>query len=374
MKRSEIDRRTMMGMSAALLGAGAFPAAAATDRSVRLLAGTYRGDGGRGLYPVTFDLRTAAWSLGDPIEGVANASFGVRARRSGRRYLLNEQREGQIGTWRDGAEWQLLGMSTTAGSDPCHVALDATETCLAAANYSSGNIVFYRLDPKTGVPVAPPTVRQNKGHGIDPEAQKGPHAHWVGFSRDQRWLHSVDLGTDQILSYPFDARAGTIGEAFVAYQAPAGSGPRLLALHPRLAKAYLLCELGSKIVQLDIAGGGRFEAGQILSTLPADFTGHNQSAHLAINRAGTRLYLSNRGHDSLAVFAIDAGGRLSLLQHVATRGSWPRFFLLLEAERRLIVANQRAGELAAFSVAADGRLAPIGEVVKVPGVAFLDRG
>jgi 6-phosphogluconolactonase len=362
-----------MGMSAALLGAGAVPAAAATGRSVHLLAGTYRGGGARGLYPVTFDLRTAAWSIGDPIEAVSNASFGVRARRSGRRYLLNEQRDGQVGTWRDGAEWHLLGTAPTAGGGPCHVTLDATETCLAVANYGTGNIAFYRLDPKTGVPIAPPTVRQNEGHGADPEAQKGPHAHWVGFSRDQRWLHSVDLGTDQILSYPFDARAGAIGEALVACQAPAGSGPRHLALHPRLAKAYLLCELGSKIIQLDVTGDGRFEMAQILSTLPADFAAHDQSAHLTINRAGTRLYLSNRGHDSIAVFAIDAAGGLSLLQHVSARGSWPRFFLLLEAERRLIVANQRAGELAAFTVAADGRLAPVGEVVKVPGVVFLDR-
>ncbi|HEX8446128.1 MAG TPA: lactonase family protein [Sphingomonas sp.] len=366
-----IRRRTLIG-GAALLVSGHGTGAVPTGGPLRLVAGTYDAEGGGGLYPVTLG-PADRWSVGTPDPAVRNASFGVRSARFGTRYFLNEGPNGQLGAWRTGSGRMPIGSVTTGGADPCHAALDPAQTCLAVANYSSGSVAFYRLDPRTGAPIAPPLIRANRGHGPNPARQQGPHAHWVGFSPDRRWLHSVDLGTDAVLSYPFDSRGRTIGPPDVAYQAPAGSGPRHLAFHPHRPRAYLVSELGNSLTVLEPAGAGRFRAVQTLSTLPPGFHGDSSAAHLALNRAGTRLYVSNRGHDSVGVFAIDAAGGLARIQHVATGGSWPRFFLLCEAEARLVVANERAGTLVPFALAADGRLTRTGAFASVPGVVFLDR-
>jgi 6-phosphogluconolactonase len=141
--------------------------------------------------------------------------------------------------------------------------------------------------------------------------------------------------------------------------------------HPTLPRAYLVSELANTLTVLTVRGGGLFEAAQILTTLPSGFSGHSQAAHIAIDAAGRRLYLSNRGANTLVVFALDAGGHPSLLQHIACGGNWPRFFLLLERERRLLVANERSGEVAIFQLLGDGRLRDSGGRIRAPGTVFL---
>jgi 6-phosphogluconolactonase len=139
-----------------------------------------------------------------------------------------------------------------------------------------------------------------------------------------------------------------------------------MAWHPRLPVAYLFAELGNTVTVLRAGADGGFTAGATLSTLPAGFSGASYGAHIAVNRAGTRLYLSNRGHDSIAVFAIAHDGGLSLIQHVSCGGHWPRLFLLREDRGELLVANERSGNVAVLRILADGRL---GEPVRGPAVA-----
>jgi 6-phosphogluconolactonase len=288
-------------------------------------------------------------------------------------YLLDEDAEGRVSTVSSEAGWKRRASSPTMGKDPCHAALDADQSCLAVANYGSGSIALFRLDPATGIPILPPALRQNSGRGPNTARQAGPHAHWVGFSPDGRWLHSIDLGTDAILGYPFDRKAKTIGTSYIAYRAPAGSGPRHIAFHPFLRAAYLVSELANSVTHLRPIGEGRFEAVRILSTLRPDFTSHSQAAHIAINRTGTRLYVSNRGENSIAIFAIDRDGGLAPLQHMASGGDWPRFLLLLEECDRVIVANERSGTLVSFAIAADGTIRPTSAALRVPGAVFLGR-
>lgn len=343
----------------------------AAEASVDLFAGTYQAEGGAGVVPFHYAPATDDWSLGTPVGSIVNASFGVHSQRFDRHYLLGEQASGTVAALAPG--WRPRGVASTGGADPCHAALDARQSCLAVANYSSGSAALLRLDPATGAPIAPPLVRVHAGHGPVADRQAGPHAHWVGFSPDDRWLHAVDLGADAIFAHRFDAARGTIDAGVIAYRAPAGSGPRHLARHPRLRSAYLVSELANTVTVLTATPDGRFAARATLSTLPAGFTGHSQAAHIAINARGDRLYVSNRGHDSLAVFAIDRKGDLSLLQHLSSGGRWPRFFLLLDRQRRLVVANERSGTLAIFRIAADGRIAPTGQSLAVPGGVFIGR-
>ncbi len=368
-------RRTMLGAMGATL---VFPLAAAARASraaslaPRLIAGTYAREGGKGLYPITG--QGDRWRVGTPVTGIADASFGIGGGPGGMWYLVREQAQGEVSAYATG--WDHRATVSTGGADPCHLALDRPSACLAVANYSSGSVAFIQLDRRTGVP-APATVFRHADTGIgtgkDHDRQEAPHAHWVGFSPDRRWLHAVDLGADAIFAYRFDSQARSVAPPVVAWRAPAGAGPRHIARHPRQPLAYVVCELSNALYTLDARTDGHFVTRHSISTLPKGYTGASQAAHIAIDRAGRRLYVSNRGHDSIAVFALDAAGVPTLLQHIASGGHWPRVFALLDDERRLVVGNERSGTLVVFRVAGDGRLAATGETLSVPGVVFLGR-
>ena len=357
--------RTTTGLGAAL----AFPAAGiGKGRVVTVIAGTYAREGGKGLYPLTFD--GDRWQAGTPIAGIDDASFGIGGGPGGVWYGVRERVEGQVSAY--APDWGSRGTVPSGGADPCHLALDRQSACLAVANYSSGSVAFHRLDRRTGA-LGDPVVFRHAGTGPDRKRQDAPHAHWVGFSPDRRWLHAIDLGADAIFAYRFDAEAREVAAPAVSWRAPAGAGPRHMVRHPRRPLAYVVCELANTVMTLDARADGSFATRSATSTLPAGYAGASQAAHIAIDRQGRRLYVSNRGHDSIAVFALDADGMPTLLQHIASGGSWPRMFLVLEAERRLIVGNERSGTIAIFRLDPDGRLVATGQSMAVPGVVFLGR-
>ena len=338
--------------------------------ALRLAAGTYHGGGGQGIYAVSRD-RHGIWKVGDAYAGARNASFSVYSARHGLHYIVDEQTTGSVGIYRYGEQgWSRLSSVATGGSAPCHVALNLAGTLLAVANYASGSLSLIHLDACSGLAAGEIEIRRNRGWGPNAQRQKGPHAHWVGFSDDGRWLFQTDLGTDEVLSFAVDAH-GRLGDRHRAYAAPPGTGPRHLLLHPRLEnRAYLIGELASTLTVLDHAGG-LLRDPHILSTLPQDWQGDNIVAHIAINRAADRLYVSNRGHDSIAVFALDADGVPTLLQHAPAGGEFPRFFLLLEDEQLVIVANEKGQTLSSLTIGADGRLSATGMTLPIPGVAYV---
>ncbi|RMB55524.1 6-phosphogluconolactonase [Sphingomonas sp. PP-CE-3A-406] len=361
---------TMTRRSALTAMAATIAVPAAAKRSVRLIAGTYSREGGKGLYPIGYDPDRDRWQVEAPIPRIDDASFGVGGGPGGAYYLVREQTQGEISAYAPG--WTKRGTAPTKGADPCYVALDRASGCLAIANYSSGGVAFHRLDPRTGVP-GDPVLFDHVGKGPNTARQEGPHAHWVGFSPDRRWLHSIDLGTDTLYAYRFDATARTLARPVAAWHADSGAGPRHLVHHQRLPRAYVVCELSNTLVTLDAGADGRFVTRSRLSTLPVGYRGASQAAHIAIDPTGRRLYVSNRGQNGIAVFALDAAGVPTLLQHIASGGDWPRFFLLLDDARRMVVANERSATLAIFAIGPDGRLSATGKQLAVPGAVFLGR-
>ena len=334
---------------------------------VRLFAGTYARNGGEGLCTAIRD-PGGDWSLGLAFVEVANASFGTYAPRHDLYYFVDEQASA-LNVLRRGDGWERLARIGTMGEQPCYVALSADQSWLAVANYGSGSITLWRLDPQSGLPLDLPEVRQNRGSGPVAGRQNGPHAHCVCFSLDQRWLYHVDLGTDQVLAYPFDADARWLGDATRVYAAPAGSGPRHLVFHPRVPLALLVSELASTVTVLEV-GNGLLIPRETLSTLPVDFRGGSLAGHISVNAAGDRAYVTNRGHDSIAVFTW-YDGVLELQQHVSSGGASPRSFVLLEAERQLALANEEGGNLTFFDLGEDGGLSPAGVDLPLPGAVFL---
>jgi 6-phosphogluconolactonase (cycloisomerase 2 family) len=331
-----------------------------------LWIGTYAGGGGAGVYPLS-----ETGTLGAPYTDARNASFGTYSSRFDLHYLVDEQDDGALGVHRrTDSGWVRLAHVPVDGAAPCHVALDRTQSCIATANYASGSVSLFRLDPASGLPIGQPMVHANDGSGPDPERQQSPHAHWVGFGLDNRFLYVADLGTDEVLAFAVDTERGTLGEPHTAFKAAPGSGPRHLLFHARHPQsAYLACELASTLVALNVDGAD-LKPRASLSTLPTDWHGANIVAHIGANAAGDRLYVSNRGHDSIAVFALDEGGDPTLLQHIASGGASPRFFMILEEEHRMLVVHERDQRVTMLDILPDGTLAPTDYAVHVPGAAF----
>ena len=333
-------------------------------RRTTIWVGTYAEKGGRGLYPVK-QSALGEWLVGEPFEAASNASFGARSARHGLCYLVDEQ-GGKLRTCRHDGGWSELTAMPTGGPQPCYVALDAEEARLAVANYGDGSIALVSLDAGTGLPDGKPNVRNNSGKGPNSERQDGPHAHCVRFSPGRRWLYQVDLGTDEVMASPLDRATG---DRRCAYRAPPGSGPRHLLFHPGGSTAFLVCELDSSVHVLEM-GDPDLSPRQSLSTLPEAWSGESLGGHIGLNWAGDRLYVTNRGHDSIATYAFD-GERLNLLQHVRSGGSSPRFFLLLEEERLMFVANEEGGNVTQFHILDDGTLEATGVEINIPGPAYL---
>lgn len=357
-------RRSFVG---GVLAIALLPRVSQAASPAPLMAGTYANEGGAGLVSLTAE--NGGWTAGKADAAISNASFGVVSRHHRLRYLLDEQQKGTMAAY--DASLRRLAVSSTMGADPCHIALSDDGRLLAAANYSSGSVALWKLDPATGLPTGEPEVTVHQGSGPNTARQAGPHAHWVGFDRSGRILHSVDLGADAVFSHHIDRAAGKIADTTIAYRAVAGSGPRHLVRHPRMPIAYLVAELANTVTVLRAAADGTFTRQAQVSTLPAGFRGTSFAAHMALNAAVTRLYVSNRGHDSIAVYAVGPGGDLRLLQHIGCGGQWPRFFKLMEDRSEMLVANERSGGVARLPVAQDGRLQAAAGNTPVRGVVFL---
>jgi 6-phosphogluconolactonase len=336
---------------------------------MQIFAGTYANSGGGGIYPLSY--ADGDWILGKPYKGARNASYGAYSQRHELHYLLDEDHSGAVGTYRlDADGWEPLARSPTRGSEPCFASLDPAEDWLAVANYGSGSLALLRIDPDTGLIGGPDALRQNRGNGPDRDRQEGPHAHCAVFGPDARWLYQTDLGADELLAFPFDAERGLLGDARVAFRAPAGSGPRHLVFHPSEPLVVLLSELAATITLLDAGIGGVLHERQSLPTTGRESGEDNLGGHIAFDAAGDRLYVTNRGHDSIALFAFDPKAGLSLVSETPSGGASPRHFLLLESQHKLLVACEKDDRITIFDVRTDGSLVQSGEV-PVPGAAYI---
>ena len=331
----------------------------------RLFAGGYEEAGAQGLYPL--DLTAGALSAGPPLADPVNVSAGIRVPGTACWFLVDE-RAGRLVLVDAERDWGVLASVPSGGEGPCHLAQDRSTMLLAVAHYDSGTLALFRLDPTSGLPIQPPAVHQNTGRGPDEERQAGPHVHWVGFGPDDR-LYVVDLGLDQLLSFAVDAEGGTLGEPVVAYVAPPGSGPRQLAFHPHLPIAYLVSELVPSLTMLRLGADGTFTAAPPLPTLPAGEVPASLGGAILIGPDATRLYVSNRGHDSIATFRLDPQGEASFIAATPSGGRSPRF--LLAADAALLVAHETAGGVTLLPLDNNGVPRPTAARAEIPGAAFL---
>ena len=370
----------LLGCTATLL---AWPLLAAEPEArgagkFRAYVGTYSTNGSRGIYRLELDAASGALKAEGLAAEAANPSF-LAVHPGGRfLYAVNEVGEvaGQPGGGVtayavDGASGALatLNQQSSRGAGPCHLSVDRRGKNVLVANYGGGSVAVLPIeaDGKLGAATA---FVQHRGTGPDKGRQEGPHAHWIAADAAERFAVAADLGLDQLAVYRFDAARGTLtpNDPPAARLAP-GSGPRHVAFHPDGRHAYVINELNSTVTALDYdPARGTFAATQTLPTLPADFRGNSSTAEIFVHPSGKFVYGSNRGHDSIAAFAIEAGtGRLTPLGNQPTLGKTPRNFAIDPTGAFLLAANQDSNSVVAFRIDTQtGRLTPTGQSIEVP--------
>lgn len=247
----------------------------------------------------------------------------------------------------------FLNSRTTpaAPRGPSYVSLDFNGGYLLDANYAGGNVEVVAIKPDGSLGEQTAFV-QHEGHSVDPQRQTKPYAHCIKVDPTNRFALATDLGTDRIVVYRFNAATGTLTPNDPPFTSvKPGSGPRHLAWHPNERWLYVVNEMANTVTAFSWdAERGVLTGFQTVPTLPADFTGTNTSAEIKVHPNGKFLYTSNRGHDSLAVFAIDENGRLTPRQHLSSQGRTPRYFEFDPTNRWIICTNQDSANAAVFRV------------------------
>jgi 6-phosphogluconolactonase len=350
--------------------------------------GTYTASSSKGIYSFRFDPATGQLKAIGVAAELPNPAFLATDPQHRFLYAVTEmgpepgaddyKKNGFVSSYsidRKTGALTFLNKVDAGGGGSCHLVVDKTGKMLFVANYGSGNVASFAikadgsLGERTG-------FYQHSGSSVDPARQKGPHAHAVVLSPDNRFLFVPDLGTDQVKIYRVDAQKGTFAPNDPASgEVKAGYGPRHFAFGHGAKFAYALCEMGSSVAVFSYnPAKGSLTPVQTISNLPDDFKGEDNSAEIEVDRSGRFLYASNRGNDSVTVFAIDpAKGTLTKVEVVPTQGKTPRNFALDPTGKYLIAANQDSNTMVVFSVdPKDGRLTPAGQPIDTPSpVAIL---
>ena len=266
-------------------------------------------------------------------------------------------------------ELRYLNQQSTHGLAPCYASVEPQGRYCLVANYETGSVCVLPVEQDGSLGEATDVV-QFSGSGPNSQRQEGPHAHMIVPGPRANSVLAIDLGADRLMLFRLDPERGTLNPADAPWvQLPPGTGPRHLARHPHQQCAYVIGELQSTVTVLrGMEQQGTIEAAQAISTLPAGFTGANLGAEIKVAPSGRFVYASNRGHDSLAIYAADAeDGQLSLVGHEATRGVGPRDFTIDPSGALLLVANQDTDTVVTFWIDQErGTLQATGHVAPVP--------
>jgi 6-phosphogluconolactonase (cycloisomerase 2 family) len=331
---------------------------------------TQRRGHGTGIAVYEMDPASGAWTPVQRVPDLVNPSFLALDRRQRVLYAAHGDEEYATAFAIDEVTGRLtpLNRQSTGGKNGVHLSVDATNRFLVVGNYGSGTVAVLPIARDGSLEPLSDLVTLTGTPGPDPVQQSSSHPHDVPFDRSGQFVVVPDKGFDSVFVFRLDTTRGKLMAGYPpSVPARPGSAPRHADFHPTAPYAYVNNELDSTITTY------RFEPErsvleplQVISTVPADFSAKNTTAEIAVAPSGRVVYVSNRGHDSVAIFAVDVtSGLLSPAGWEPAQGKTPRFFALDPSGTFLYVANQNSDTIVAFRVdPSTGSLTPTGHVVK----------
>jgi 6-phosphogluconolactonase len=324
-----------------------------------------QGDQPEGVFLCEMD-ENGRLALLQSVEAGPNPSFLALHPDGGALYCTNEQSDGAVTALRldpHTGRMEVLNRVPVAGADPCYVSLDPSGRWVMAACYSSGSLAV--LPAREDGSLGPLAQRvEHHGSGPHPERQDKAYAHCIRFDPSERYVFVLDLGMDRVWVYQMDSDSGALSPLDPpGLQVSPGAGPRHIAYHPGGRVVYVANELDSTVTACawDDATG-RLAAMQTFSTLRPDFSGENTVADIHLTTVGDFLYVSNRGEDSLAAFAVNgSNGELTPLGSYPSGGRTPRNFAISPDGAYLLAAHQDSNSVVVHHVREDGSLEETGQ-------------
>ncbi len=382
---SAIPRRDFLGgvigLLAAITTGGCAsmtgPAASSTAQASPMFAyvGCYttkeRSGHGEGINVYRVDPGTGNWTHVQLLKDIVNPSWLTLNRRQ--RVLYSAHGDGTeaiaYAIDSDTAQLRVLNRQPTNGKNGVRLGVDPANRFMVCANYSSGTVAVLPINPDGSLGPLSDLVTLKGTPGPHRTEQANSHPHDIVFDPRGRFILVPDKALDAVFVFKFDPATGKL----VAADPPSvatrpGAGPRHAGFHPTKPYAYVINELDSTITTYRFdPDRGELKPLQVITTLPPTFTGNSTTSEIVVAPTGRFVYGSNRGHDSIAIFAVDdATGVLAPLGWESTQGKTPRYFGLDPSGAFLYAANQDSDTIVVFRVdQAAGKLTPTGHVVKV---------
>ncbi|CAM3381209.1 lactonase family protein [Paenibacillus lupini] len=343
------------------------------NEKLTVFIGSYAEASASGVYRYEFDTTEGTLTLLNQASGLKNPTFLNVDVANRRLYAIAEGVDAEGAKVGDSVAFSIEGSGLTElnrklaiTAPSCHIQRDANSEFVLLCSYHGGRISLVSLT-KNGEIGELLDIQQHEGTGPHPN-QNQPHPHSTNFSPDGKYIFVPDLGIDRIVAYTLDKENCKLvrhGETVVH----PGAGPRHMTFHPNGQFAFVINELDSTIIAYRYdAEKGALETLQTVSTLPEGYTEANGCAEIAISEDGRFLYGSNRGHDSLVVFAVDGeSGQLTLVGHVSTEGKHPRHFALVPGGQFAITVNKDTNNAAVFRIAESGMPVYTGYSIEIAG-------
>ncbi len=365
-----------MLISAIAGGLGAAPSRAAGPAKFWVFVGTYTEGKSKGIYRMTLD--AASGKLSEPILAAEldNPSFLAVHPTNKYLYAVNETSKrgnpgGVTAFALDPASGKLtkLNRQSSGGDGPCHLVVDSAGKNVLVANYGGGSVSVLPIGPDGKLAPASEFIRHS-GKVADPQRQGSPHAHSINLDKANRFAVVADLGLDRIFVYKFDPTQGRLAPNDPpSVKLKDRTGPRHFAFHPDGKHAYVINEINCTITAFDYDQvRGVLTEIQTVPTMPVAVEPRHSTAEIVVHPSGKFLYGSNRGHDSLVVYAIEPGtGRLTLVEHEPTGGKTPRNFAVDPTGAFVLAENQSSDTIVVLRVdPRTGALESTGQIVGVP--------
>ncbi len=350
-----------------------------TSSEMLVYFGTYTGEKSRGIYVSRLHPASGALSAAQLAAETPSPSYLAVHPTGNFLYAANEvstfedKDTGSVSAFAvDRASGRLTALNQRAsvGRGPAHLVVDRTGRNVLVANYGGGSVAALPLAADGTLKPASAFI-QHTGSSVDPKRQTAPHAHSITLDSGNRFAYAADLGLDKVLIYRFDPARGSLepnDPPFAAVRP--GAGPRHFTFHPSGRFAYVINEIKVTLTAfaVDTSRGSMTEI-ETMSTLPAGQSVQEgfSTADVQMHPSGRFLYGSNRGHDSIVVFAVDQKtGKLTYVENRSTQGSTPRAFGIDPTGTYLLAANQRSDSVVVFRIDAQtGRLTPTGQTLEV---------